>query len=79
MYTPPEQTPITVAYRKKTGTKVWIKTFKDLKSPDRLITNRSNLLPKGSDILEIGVGSNFVKKNESQQDSQSLNICFFMN
>ena len=59
MYTPPEQTPITVAYRKKTGQKVWIKTFTDLKCPDRLITNRSNLLPEGSDILEIGVGNNF--------------------
>ena len=59
MYTPPEQTPITVAYKKKTGTKVWIKTFKDLRSPDRLITNRSTLLPEGSDILEIGVGSKF--------------------
>ena len=58
-YTPPEQTPITVAYRKKTGTKVWIKTFKDLRSPDRLITNRSNLLPTGSEILEIGVGNKF--------------------
>ena len=58
-YTPPEQTPITVAYKKKTGTKVWIKTFKDLRSPDRLITNRSNLLPTGSEILEIGVGSKF--------------------
>ena len=59
MYTPPEQTPITVAYRKKTGTKVWIKTFTDLRSPDRLITNKSTKLPAGSEILEIGVGSSF--------------------
>ena len=59
MYTPPEQTPITVAYKKKTGTKVWIKTFTDLRSPDRLITNKSTKLPAGSEILEIGVGSNF--------------------
>ena len=59
MYTPPKQTPISVAYRKKTGQKVWIKTFTDLRTPDRLITNRSNLLPTGSEILEIGVGSNF--------------------
>ena len=58
-YVPPVQTPITVAYRKKTGQKVWIKTFTDLRTPDRLITNRSNLLPEGSDILEIGVGSKF--------------------
>ena len=59
MYTLPEQTPITVAYRKKTGTKVWLKTFTDLRSPDRLITNKSNKLPAGSEILEIGVGSSF--------------------
>lgn len=59
MYTPPPQIPISVAYKKKTGTKVWIKTFTDLRTPDRLITNRSTLLPEGSDILEIGVGSNF--------------------
>jgi hypothetical protein len=58
-YISPVQTPITVAYRKKTGQKVWIKTFTDLRTPDRLITNRSNLLPEGSDILEIGVGSKF--------------------
>lgn len=58
-YVPPKQTPISVAYRKKTGQKVWIKTFTDLRSPDRLITNRSNLLPTGSEILEIGVGSKF--------------------
>lgn len=53
------QTPISVAFRKKTGSKVWIKTFTDLRTPDRLITNRSTLLPEGSEIVEIGVGSKF--------------------
>lgn len=58
-YILPKQTPISVAYRKKTGSKVWIKTFTDLRSPDRLITNKSTKLPAGSEILEIGVGSKF--------------------
>ena len=57
-----EYTPIVVAYKKKTGTKVWIKTFTDLRCPDSLITNRSTKLPEGSEILEIGVGSIFEEK-----------------
>lgn len=57
-----EYTPIVVAYKKKTGTKVWIKTFTDLRCPDPLITNRSTKLPEGSEILEIGVGSIFEEK-----------------
>ena len=57
-----EYTPIVVAYRKKTGTKVWIKVFTDLRCPDPLITNRSTKLPEGSEILEIGVGSMFEEK-----------------
>lgn len=54
-----EYIPISVAYKKKTGTKVWVKTFTDLRCPDPLITNRSTKLPEGSEILEIGVGSRF--------------------
>lgn len=57
-----EYTPIVVAYKNKTGTKVWIKTFTDLRCPDALITNRSTKLPEGSEILEIGVGSIFEEK-----------------
>ena len=54
-----EYIPISVAYKKKTGTKVWVKTFTDLRCPDPLITNRSTKLPEGSEIVEIGVGSQF--------------------
>ena len=54
--------PISVAFRKKTGTKVWVKTFTDLRCPDPLITNRSTKLPEGSEIVEIGVGSQFEQR-----------------
>ena len=57
-----EYIPISVAYKKKTGTKVWVKTFTDLRCPDPLITNRSTKLPEGSEILEIGVGSRFEER-----------------
>lgn len=57
-----EYIPISVAYKKKTGTKVWVKTFTDLRCPDPLITNRSTKLPAGSEIVEIGVGSQFEQR-----------------
>lgn len=52
-------TPISVAYRKKSGKKVWIQTFTDFNCPDKLITKRGTKLPEGCEILEIGVGSIF--------------------
>lgn len=55
----PEYIPITVAYKKKTGQKVWLQTFTDIPCPDKLITNRSTKLPEGCEIVEIGVGSKF--------------------
>lgn len=54
-----EYTPISVAYRKKTGSKVWVKTFTNERSPDKLITKRSTRLPEGCEIVELGVGSRF--------------------
>ena len=57
-----EYLPIVVAYKKKTGTKVWIKTFTNLRTPDALITNRSTILPEGSEIIEMTVGSIFEEK-----------------
>ena len=51
--------PISVAYRKKTGNKVWVKTFTNQRSPDKLITKRSTRLPEGCEIVELGVGSKF--------------------
>ena len=61
MYQPKPQTPIAVVYRKKTGTKHWLKVFTDLRCPDPLITNKSKKLPEGSEIVDIGVGKNFEK------------------
>ena len=58
--------PIAVAYKKKSGSKVWVKEFTDLPSPDKLITNRSTLLPQGCQILQIGVGSSFYQEYQSK-------------
>jgi len=54
-----EYTPIAVAYRKKSGSKVWVKEFAHERCPDTLITKRSTKLPEGCEIIEIGVGSRF--------------------
>lgn len=54
-------TPIAVAYRKKSGTKVWVKEFTDQRCPDKLITKRGTRLPQGCEILEMGVGSKFLE------------------
>ena len=55
-------TPISVAYRKKTGSKVWVKTFTDQRTPDRINAKKGTLLPAGSEILEMGVGSKFEER-----------------
>lgn len=62
----PERIPIAVAYKKKSGNKVWVKEFTDLASPDKLITNRSTLLPQGCEIIQIGVGSSFYQEYQSK-------------
>ena len=54
--------PITVAFKKKYGKKVYIKTFTDQRSPDRLNSTRSNLLPKGCEVLDIGIGKVFEER-----------------
>ena len=59
-YIPKDKTPIAVVYKKKTGTKYWLKVFTDLRCPDPLITKKSNKLPEGADIIEIGVGQKFI-------------------
>lgn len=59
MYTPPEYTPIVVAFKQPRKRKVQMKIFTDLRSPDPLITNKSKKLPEGSEILDIGVGEIF--------------------
>lgn len=55
----PEYTPIVVAYKKKTGKKVYIKVFTDLRCVDPIISPRSKKLPEGAIILELGVGKRF--------------------
>ena len=59
-YVPKEQTPIAVVYKKKSGSRYWLKVFTDLRNPDPLITKKSNKLPEGADIIEIGVGQKFI-------------------
>ena len=59
VYQPKPKTPISVAYRKKSGTKVWVKTFTDQATPDKILSTRSNKLPKDCEVLEVGVGSKF--------------------
>jgi len=54
-----EYTPITVAYKKKYGNKVYVKEFLNERCPDTLITKASNKLPKDCEILDIGVGKSF--------------------
>jgi hypothetical protein len=61
-YIPKKQTPIAVVYKKKSGSKYWLKVFTDLRCPDPLITNRSSKLPYGCEIIEIGHGAAFANK-----------------
>ena len=53
---------IAVVYKKKYGSKLWLKVFTDLPCPDKIISSRSKLLPEGSEIIELGVGEAFVEK-----------------
>ncbi len=41
--------------------KFYLKTFSDLRCPDRLITTRGNILPKDCEIIEIAVGERYHK------------------
>lgn len=43
-------------------------TFTDLRCPDRLITNRSTLVPSGSQIKEIGVGTKYRELYKKKYD-----------
>ena len=53
---------IVVAYKKKFGSKVYIKIFTDLPCPDKILSTRSKLLPVGAEILDLGVGSSFEER-----------------
>ena len=56
-----DYTPITVAYKKKYGKKVYIETFTDQRTPDRLLSTRTKILPKDCEILDLGVGKSFIE------------------
>ena len=56
-----EYQPITVRYKKKSGSKIWVKTFYDLPYPDKLLSNRTTLLPKDCEIVHIGVGKSYME------------------
>ena len=53
-----EYTPIAVAFELPSGKRL-VEEFTDLRSVDKIISPRSRVLPEGSTILEIGVGSKF--------------------
>ena len=53
--------PITVAYKKRYGKKVYIETFTDQRTPDRLLSTRTKILPKDCEILDLGVGKSFIE------------------
>jgi len=53
--------PITVAYKKRYGKKVYIETFTDQRTPDRLLSTRTKILPKDCEVLDIGVGKSFIE------------------
>tara|TARA_B100000497_G_scaffold125212_1_gene161271 strand:- start:1292 stop:1495 length:204 start_codon:yes stop_codon:yes gene_type:complete len=55
-------TPIAVAFKKKYGKKVYVKEFTDQRTPDKILSSRSKLLPKYCEIVEIGVGTKFYEK-----------------
>lgn len=57
-----EYIPIVVAYKTQYGKKVKLRKFTNLRTPDVLLTNRTNKLPKNCTILEIGVGSGFEER-----------------
>lgn len=61
-----EYLPITVLYKKKSGSKVWAKTFTDLPCPDKLLSPRTTLLPKDCEIVHIGVGKSYIIEAEKK-------------
>jgi len=56
-----DYTPITVVYKKKYGKKVYIETFTDQRTPDRILSTRTKILPKDCEILDLGVGKSFIE------------------
>ena len=57
-----ERPTIVVVYKKKWGNKVYIKVFTDQPTPDKIILENTKLLPKGAEILDLGVGESFINR-----------------
>lgn len=58
--------PIAVAYKKKYGNKVYVQEFLNERTPDSILSVRSNKLPKHCIIQDIGVGSKFYYKYKTK-------------
>ena len=58
--------PITVAYRRKYAKNVTVKQFTNVRCPDKLLTTRTNLLPKDCEILDIGWGKRFYQEYKNK-------------
>ena len=57
---------IAVVYKKKYGSKHWLKVFTDLPCPDKLLSTRTKLLPQNSEIVELGAGKGFIEKYKAK-------------
>ena len=61
-----ERPTIVVVYKKKWGNKVYMKVFTDQPTPDKILLENTKLIPKGAEILDLGVGESFVKRYKSK-------------
>jgi hypothetical protein len=56
-----DYTPIVVVYKLKYGKKAKMKIFTDQRTPDKILSTRSNKLPKDCEVLDVGVGKCFIE------------------
>ncbi len=63
--------PITVAYKKKYGKKVYIETFTDHRTPDRIVSTRTKILPKDCKVLAVGVGKSFINEYKKKYNEKN--------
>ena len=61
-----ERPTLVVVYKKKWGNKVYMKVFTDQPTPDKILLENTKLIPKGAEILDLGVGESFVKRYKSK-------------
>ena len=62
----PVRPTIVVVYKKKWGNKVYMKVFTDQPTPDKILLESTKLIPKGAEILDLGVGESFIKRYKSK-------------